>query len=332
MGPEKRETSEIKIPIPRCGSWKLIRKIGEGGMADVYLAEHEETGKKVAVKLLIPRFNQSSQYQERFRREAEMAQELHHPNIVEVIDSGKEGAFSYFIVMEFMEAPTCSELLEKENIDWKTVVKIAIDVAEALSYVYSEFGIVHRDVKPDNIFFDGEKAKVADLGLAKNPREDIRLTRTGQSMGTPNHMSPEQITDAKRADFRSDIYALGSTIFHLISGNPPYTKGSDFEVLRAHVEGEPLCFSDSFVAPNDLKVIIQKMMKNDPEERYQNYSVLLEDLHELLERKPVSVSKVDNSSEQKSSGDSKPEDISGQDTRIIMRTKVVYPKDKEDSS
>jgi len=271
------------------GKCDVIKKIGEGGMGAVYLAKHKTLDMLVAVKVL-PRYLdiKDPEYARRFFREARLAAQLRHPNIVRVIDSGSEGNHHY-LVMEYVDGPTCRQKVEAGGrFKWQEAVHIVKQAAEGLSHA-AQKGIIHRDVTPDNIMIDSDgTARITDLGLAKEASADSTgVTRTGASLGTPYYMSPEQINSARDVDFRSDIYSLGATMYHLVCGHVPYT-GSTFEVMTKHVR-EPLPDPKKHVPdlPDAFTDVVSKMMAKSPQNRYQSYEQLVEDLDSLLQGAPV---------------------------------------------
>jgi len=278
-----------KLPT-RYGKCAIERRLGEGGMGSVYLGRHETLDIPVAVKVL-PRYLdiKDPEYAHRFFREARLAAHLSHPNIVRVLDSGTE-ANHHYLVMEYIDGPTCREKVEKEKrLPWREAIQITRQVADALGYGAKK-GIIHRDITPDNIMIDSEgRARITDLGLAKEAVGDRSgVTRTGASLGTPYYMSPEQINSARDVDFRSDMYSLGITLYHLVCGQVPYT-GSTFEVMTKHVR-EPLPSPKEHVPdlPDAFCDLVRKMTAKNPEHRYQTYKELIADMDRLLSGQQVS--------------------------------------------
>jgi len=279
-----------EVPATRYGKCIIEEKIGEGGMGAVYRGRHETLDIPVAVKVL-PRYLdiKDPEYAHRFFREARIAARLRHPNIVQVIDSGTEGNHHY-LVMEYIDGQTCKEKVETEGrLPWQEAVRIVRQAADALGYAAKE-GIIHRDVTPDNIMLDKDgRARITDLGLAKEAAADrTGVTRTGATLGTPYYMSPEQINSARDVDFRSDIYSLGITLYHLVCGVVPYV-GSTFEVMTKHVR-EPLPSPKQHVKdlPDAFCDVVRKMTAKRPEHRYDSYEALIEDLDRLLRGEEVS--------------------------------------------
>ncbi|MGD2176003.1 MAG: serine/threonine-protein kinase [Candidatus Brocadiaceae bacterium] len=272
------------------GQCRIEKKIGEGGMGSVYLGRHKTLDIPRAIKVLPKHIDlKDPEYSQRFFREARIAAHLRHPNMVQVHECGAEEGY-YYLIMDYVEGPTCRELVEQQGkLDWREAVRVTRQIGEGLKYAADQ-GIIHRDVTPGNIIIDSDgTAKITDLGLAKETATDATgLTRSGASLGTPYYMSPEQINSARDVDFRTDIYSLGATLYHMVCGTVPYT-GTTFEVMTKQVR-EPLPSPKKHVPdlPDDLCDILRKMMAKSPEDRYSNYDALTEDLESLLDGKPVS--------------------------------------------
>ena len=202
------------------GRYRLERKLGGGGMADVWLAEDQELGRKVAIKMLHDRYANDTQFVERFRREATHAAGLSHPNVVSIFDRGEAGG-SYFIVMEYVDGRTLKELIVTRG---PCPVPVAISyvrqVLAALRYAHRN-GIVHRDIKPHNVLVDHEgRVKVADFGIAR--AGSSQMTEAGSIIGTAQYLSPEQARGAP-VDESSDLYSTGILLFELLTGKVPFT-------------------------------------------------------------------------------------------------------------
>ncbi|MHA1571625.1 MAG: protein kinase domain-containing protein, partial [Alphaproteobacteria bacterium] len=214
------------------GGCKIEKKLGQGGMGAVYKAHHAALDIPVAVKILPPHFAmRDPAFVERFIREARSAAKLQHQNIVGVLNVGQEHGM-HFIVMQFVDGCSLQEMLkENKKLPPGKAIDIITQICSALELARKN-NIVHRDIKPDNIMLDNDgTAKLADLGLAKEMDDAIDVTQSGAAMGTPHYMSPEQASDAKTADHRSDIYSLGCTLYHMISGEVPYPGESLFTIL-----------------------------------------------------------------------------------------------------
>lgn len=221
------------------GDYVLLRKIGSGGMADVYLAEQRSLGRQVALKVLHEQLAGDSSYVERFAQEARAAASLVHPNIVQIYEVGQIDGFR-FIAQEYVPGKNLGQLVQRTGaLEPGLVLDILRQVVSALCKSH-ELGIVHRDIKPENIMLSHSgEVKVADFGLARITNTDTKtLTQAGVTMGTPLYMSPEQI-EGRPLDIRSDIYSLGVTCYHLITGSPPYDGETALAIAMQHVNSSP---------------------------------------------------------------------------------------------
>ncbi|MBW3540812.1 MAG: protein kinase, partial [Planctomycetes bacterium] len=224
------------------GDFRLLRKLGSGGMAEVYLAEQTTLGRKVAVKVLRPELlqNTGSVMLARFEREAKAAAALAHPNIVQVYVIGQEDSLHY-IAQEYVQGMNLREYLRRKGPpDAGVAVHLMRQVAAALEKA-GEAGVVHRDIKPENILITSKgRVKVADFGLAQltRPGEHVSLTQPNVTMGTPLYMSPEQV-GGKPLDQRSDLYSLGVTFYHLLTGHTPFRGETALTVAVQHLNEEP---------------------------------------------------------------------------------------------
>jgi serine/threonine-protein kinase len=244
----------------------IERKLGSGGMADVYLAEDQELGRRVALKLLDDRHASDEQFVERFRREAQSAAGLNHPSIVSIFDRGyAEG--TYYIAMEYLDGRTLKELLVKNG---PTPVPIAIDYARqilgALAFAHRN-AIVHRDIKPHNIVVGGDgRLKVTDFGIARSGAS--QMTEAGSIVGTAQYRSPEQARGAP-VDPRSDIYSLGVVLYEMLTGKVPFSGDTPVEIAMKHlsqVPEPPSKLRDGI--PHDLDAVVMRALAKDPEQRY----------------------------------------------------------------
>ncbi|RMD79660.1 MAG: serine/threonine protein kinase [Lentisphaerae bacterium] len=263
------------------GKYQLERKLGQGGMGIVWLGHHPELDIPVAIKTL-PTFlvTRDPSFVDRFLKEARTAARLNHPNIVRIYDAGKDDDV-YYLVMEFVEGGTVLDLLREQNgpLPLDKAIHIIRCVAEALAAA-SEFNIIHRDIKPENILLDSKGVpKLSDLGLAKQLDSEESMTGTGMAVGTPSYMAPEQIQDAKSCDARADIYALGATFYHLVTGKIPFEGSSTFDLMLKHIQ-EPLPppRSRNPNIPEEIEAIITKMMAKSPDDRFQSARELIEAL------------------------------------------------------
>jgi serine/threonine-protein kinase len=272
LDPERMEGQEIS-------GCKIIEKIATGGMGTIYRALQVSMSRQVAIKCLAEDFSRDKQYVQRFVREARAAGELSHTNLIHVMDVGTYQGVYYYI-MEFVDGQSMDRILRiKEKLGPETVVEVMLQSAKALSAAHAR-GIIHRDVKPDNLMItkDGT-VKIADLGIAKKLDPTREATDAGLVLGTPNYMAPEQAQDASLTDTRSDIYALGSTAYHMLTGRPPYTGKNALEILTNVVKKKPVPIEQVRKGlPSGLVAIINKMMQRDPEKRYQSMDDLVKDL------------------------------------------------------
>ncbi|MBS0262332.1 MAG: serine/threonine protein kinase [Planctomycetes bacterium] len=265
------------------GDFRILRKLGQGGMAEVYLAEQTSLKRNVAVKVLHTGHVVNDSYLERFQTEALAAASLNHPNIVQVLVVGAQDGIQY-IAQEYVPGMNLRELLAKKGPPEQALaIRIIRQVANALHVAHTA-GVVHRDIKPENIMITRKgEVKVADFGLAKlvDDQEQVRLTADGTTMGTPLYMSPEQV-DGKPVDHRSDIYSLGVTCYHMLSGAPPFRGPTAISVAIQHLKKEPDALEPlrEDLSPA-LCRMVHKMMAKDPDQRYQSAQAILKDLKRL---------------------------------------------------
>jgi serine/threonine-protein kinase len=272
----------------RYGKCVIEREIGRGARSIVYLAWHEGLQIPVAVKVMKKEGGEDEElFSERFMREARIAAQLTHPNIVRVYDCG-ETEDSYYLVLEYIQGESCRDrMTQGEGFDWETAVRLIREVADGLNHA-SKKGIIHRDVKPENIMIDNEgTARIADLGLAKEVGGRGSATADGDVLGTPYYMSPEQVRSPGEVDFRSDIYSLGATLYHMVSDEVPFEAQTPFEIMTKHLN-EPLVPPQEVRSdlPEALCDIILRAMAKEPQNRYQSYRDLIRDLDELSGGKP----------------------------------------------
>lgn len=257
--------------------YKILKRLGSGGMASVYLALDKKTNKEVAIKILHPQYASDKEVLERFYREIETCKNLDHPYIVKVLDHGKEDDY-VFMVMEFVNGKDLKKIIEeKKRIPINMAVEIVKKVVEALSYANSK-NIVHRDIKPQNIMIttDG-KVKLMDFGIARVGGL-ATLTQTGMFMGTPQYASPEQL-EGKKVDIRSDIFSLGIVFYEMLTGVLPYSDEDTISLmLKRYQEDLPDVRTINPEVPEGIAKIIEKMTARFPEFRYQTPEELLEDL------------------------------------------------------
>lgn len=274
----------------RARPYRRLRDLGKGGMGEVYLAYDEKGERLVAIKVLWPHLASNPNLVERFKREAEHSIKMRHPNIVRGFDWGQmPDTQRWYLAMEYVDGPSVQTLLDRRSrLDIGDAVRITLDIAHALEYAHSH-NIVHRDIKPENILVTRSGvAKLADLGLSKATDQVSNLTHTRQGFGTPYYMPYEQAMNAKSADGRSDIYALGATLYHMITGQPPFQGKDPVEILEKKEAGiyPPACVLNPEV-PEELERILEKMLARDRRDRYQTASELIVDLQRSNLAAPV---------------------------------------------
>lgn len=277
------ESSDAGHAGPRTvGGYRLLRRVGEGGMSTVFLSYDVPGRRAVAVKILADHLASQREFVNRFYREARLSRLLYHPNIVQGLAAGYDPvAVKHYLVLEFIDGPSAhTALTQLGRLPVGVAVKIGIDIARALDFLHGR-NYVHRDVKPDNILLppDGG-AKLADLGLTKRLNDDTHLTWIHQGVGTSYYMPYEQAMNAAMVDGRSDIFALGATLYHLLTGQVPFPGATHEEVVREkeHDVFRPLRELNPNVPPA-LEEIVAAMLARDPRARFQraeNLAVALE--------------------------------------------------------
>ena len=282
---EPRTTAQHEEQLPKAiGGFEIIGRIGRGGMGTVYKARQVSMDRIVALKILSPELASDEAFVQRFIREARSAAKLSHPNIVQGIDVGHADGYRYF-AMEFVDGITVRELMRKTggSVNERRALKIAFAVARALEHAH-EKGIVHRDIKPDNIMITRKGVvKLADLGLARAATRDAEITVTGTALGSPHYVAPEQARGAKDIDTRADIYALGATLFHLVTGEPPYSGATPVAVAAKHItEPVPSAKERNPQVSRATDDLIQRMMAKNPNERPQSPTDLLAGIRDAL--------------------------------------------------
>ena len=271
-------------PGSRLGGFEVLRRVGVGGMGEVFLAKQVALDRDVALKVLPPAMTRSPELLTRFLHEIQMAGKLDHPNIVSAFDAGEDDGF-YFLAMSFVEGEDLADRLEREKqFSEREGLEICAKMADALGYAWNKYGLLHRDIKPANIMVDSDgTVKLMDMGIAKTMTEDSKLTMVGLFVGTPYYMSPEQAQSLPTMDFRSDIYALGATLYHLITGTRPFDAQSAVAVLTKHVTA-PL--PDPRTRRADVSAstatLLHKMMAKDPNDRHASWEALGQEVRTLL--------------------------------------------------
>ena len=260
------------------GRYRIVRRIGQGGMATVYLAEHVDIGRRCAVKVLSPAYAGDPEAVERFLREARAASKIRHPNIIEITDFGRAGG-TVFFVMELLEGEDLLARIERAGrLAWPEAREAFLQLADALAAAHAR-GIVHRDLKPENCFCvpragGGVTIKVLDFGIAKVNTSTLQgpaLTQMGRVFGTPAYMSPEQ-ADGKPADLRTDVYSLGVTMYQALTGRLPFEADTVMGYLKQHMFSAPRSLRavapEAAIAP-EVEAIVLKALQKDPALRFQ---------------------------------------------------------------
>jgi eukaryotic-like serine/threonine-protein kinase len=268
------------------GRYRILRKLGSGGMANVYLAEDEELGRRVAIKILNERYATDDSFNERFRREAKSAAGLSHPNIVSIYDRGESDGIPY-IAMEVIEGRSLKEfILTKGPLPIPTAAEHAKQVLSALRFAHRN-GIIHRDIKPHNILLGAEdRLKVTDFGIARAGAS--QMTEVGSIMGTAQYLSPEQARGAP-VTAASDLYSVGIVLYEMLTGKTPFTGDTPIEIAMKHLNEAPRPPSQhrKEILP-ELDQIVLRALAKDPTERYQTAEEFSEDLDRVEAGLPVS--------------------------------------------
>lgn len=272
-------------PETLIGEFRILRRLGRGGMSDVYLAEQTSLKRNVAVKVLKRELLSDPNSVQRFKTEAMAVAGLNHPNIVQVYTIGEWKGLHY-MVQEYVQGQNIREYINRRGTpDFLLAVHIMRQISLALQQADAN-GIVHRDIKPENILFNQKgEVKVADFGLAKvlQPNKDMRLTEAGMTMGTPMYMSPEQIR-GQDVDHRSDLYSFGVTCYHILSGEAPFKGNDPLAIAMAHLNEKAVPLEHLRPdLPVLLSRIIDKLMQKKREDRYASATAVLKELKRLSE-------------------------------------------------
>ena len=273
--------------------YEIHQRLARGGMAQVYLARDRSLDRPVAIKELVPEFATDPSFVERFRREAQAAANLAHPNIVGVYDWGTQDG-TYFIVMEYIDGPSLSQVIRRDGpLHPRRAMELASEVAGALGFAHSR-GVVHRDVKPGNVLLTGSgQSKVTDFGIARalsSPDED--LTQAGSVMGTATYFSPEQ-AQGQPVDPRSDLYSLGVVLYEMVTGRAPFTGDSPLAIAYKHVQDQPAPPSSIIPdLPVGVDAIVMKLLSKRPDDRYASAEDLRADIRRFLAGEPTNAERA----------------------------------------
>jgi len=293
---------------------KIEKKIGQGGMGVVYLAIHESLNQEFVLKILNPALTGAEDTVDRFFREAQACAQLNHPSIVAIQNVGQDNGV-YYIRMEFIEGETLEDLLKDDSqLDWREATRLCVQVADALAHAHQK-GMIHRDIKPENIMKmpDGS-VKVMDFGLAKHVHSSAKVSVTGQIVGTPFFMSPEQ-AGGKPTDARSDIYSLGVTLYYMVTGVKPFNGKNLQEIFLKHffyAPESPKIYNDAL--PESLCEVVKTCLKKKKKERYQSAKALARDLQAILDNPDSDLGEARAKSEGTSSSS---EDASAGDKTMV---------------
>lgn len=271
----------------RFGDLQILRRLGRGGMADVYVANQITLGRRVALKVLRRDLAVEASYVERFRREARAAAKLTHPNIVQIYEVGCTDSLHY-ISQEYVDGLNLRQQLDRSGpLSVDQAVVVMQSVAEALTVASAE-GVIHRDIKPENVLISNRgEVKVADFGLARviQGEHEHQLTQVGMTMGTPLYMSPEQV-QGRDVDVRSDLYSLGVMMYHLLTGRPPFEADTPLALAVKHLHNTPQPLAEARPAgdlPEWLITAVERLMEKVPHKRFASPAVLCEYLRQAMQ-------------------------------------------------
>lgn len=282
-------------PIQQIGRYKILEKIGTGGMARVYRALDTSLERYVAVKILYEHLADDETFRARFEREAKFLASFNHPNVISIYDYAareNEGRYLCYMVMTYLPSPTLKDVIDQQNtkggvLPQAKVLQIIKDIAAALAYAH-DLGMIHRDIKPGNILFDERgQAILTDFGIARLA-ESSRLTQENVAVGTPAYMAPEQAAGTE-VDARTDIYSLGVILYELLAGAPPFGSDGSLSVLLKHLnESVPSLGEYDHIENPLLDAVIVKAMAKNPDDRYQSAPEMAADLERALNNLPPS--------------------------------------------
>ncbi len=277
------------IPAPEMapgsivGNFKIERVLGTGAMGEVYLATQVSMQRPVALKVLPPGLTEDREYVKRFSQEVQTLGRLNHPNIVTAYEAGEDSGHHY-LAMEFVDGEDLESCLERDGmLDEAETLRIGRRVADALCYAWEDYEVLHRDVKPANIMIDRNgQVRLTDLGISKQASDDSGLTMSGYIIGTPHFMSPEQAR-SRQLDCRADIYALGATMYNMLTNRTPFDGETTMNILAQLISDEPLPIRDFNPGVSDACLaLVERMMAKDKEDRYQSWEEVVEDFDRVM--------------------------------------------------
>jgi hypothetical protein len=280
---EEATEAKKKEKVVRIGGYEVISRLGKGQMGSVYKARQISLDRILALKVLPTRLAGDKRYLQRFLREAKAAGRLNHPNIVTAVDFGESNGL-YYYAMDFVDGVNVRDILEEEGkLGEDEALAIALQIGRALEHAH-ENNIVHRDIKPENIMLDSEgRARLCDLGLAREANEDGALTQAGIVLGTPYYVSPEQAEGRRDLDTRSDMYSLGVTLFHMVTGRVPFQGNTGPAIMVKHISDkmpDPREFNPAL--SNGTVQLIKKMTAKKREQRYQTPAEMVKDIERVI--------------------------------------------------
>ncbi|NUM36561.1 MAG: protein kinase [Candidatus Brocadiae bacterium] len=284
---EDEDSQEVLDGDPKkIDDYEVVEKIGGGGIGVVYKVIHGATKALFAIKLLKPEAASDNTMVTRFLKEARACARLNHPGLMKVHDIGIYQAFqSPYLVLEYVPGKTLADIIyEKDRIELPQALKITLQLSDALEYAHKS-GIIHRDIKPANILLTPDfQAKLVDMGMVKMLNE-CGITLSGQTLGTPRYMPPEQIEDAGKVDQSADIYGLGATLYHMLAGIPPYNeiRSRSLGELLQHITTVPPLPIQKFISlPVEVLKLLEKMMARDKKNRFANASLVNQEIKKLI--------------------------------------------------
>jgi eukaryotic-like serine/threonine-protein kinase len=266
--------------------YEVVRRLGSGGFADVYLANDRLLGRSVALKVLSSRYANDEQFVERFRREAHSAAGLNHPNIVQIYDRG-EAEGTYYIAMEYLEGRSLKEIIVKyAPLSPELVTSVTVQILEALRFAHRR-DVIHRDIKPQNIIVDNDgRVKVTDFGIARAGNA-ATMTEAGSILGTAHYFSPEQ-AQAKPVEAASDLYSLGVVMFEMVTGRLPFDGDNPVSIAMKHVHDQPPAPRNlNPLVPENLEAVIMRALGKRPVDRYLTAQAMLDDMRKVQAGEPV---------------------------------------------